>query len=196
MQVKDLEDQDRARWDEYFHRSGQSTFFHLAGWQQVKGTPPPGLRFFRNVIGRFPGNVILQVVQGERQILGGGFVALLKDTVYCTWAETLRQFYALRPNHLLCWETMRLGFERGYRWVELGRSRRDSGSFAFKNEWGGEPRTLYQHYYLNGARRPPPVGNDMDDEPRYRLFAALWQRLPLSATQVLGPWLRKQMPFG
>ncbi len=160
------------------------------------GTPTLGLRFFRRVAAQFPAHFTLTTVRCGCQILGGGFMAPFKDTVYCTWGGMLRQFYNLRPNHLLYWETLKYGCENGFQWVDLGRSRWDSGTFVFKMNWGAEPRPLYQQYYLNGISQPPTVGSSMEADAQYRLFVKVWRRLPLSVTEALGPQLRKNMPFG
>jgi FemAB-related protein (PEP-CTERM system-associated) len=35
MEIKELQDQDRARWDEFVSRSKSGCFFHLSGWKSV-----------------------------------------------------------------------------------------------------------------------------------------------------------------
>jgi FemAB-related protein (PEP-CTERM system-associated) len=161
-----------------------------------KGTPTLGLGFFRNIMSEFPDYFKFFVVRHDERILGGGFITPFKDTIYCTWGGMLREFYHLRPNHLLYWETLKYGSENGFQWLDFGRSLRDSGTFVFKKNWGAEPRPLYQQYYLNGITEPPAVGGSREDDAQYRLFTSAWRRLPLPLTEVLGPQLRKRMPFG
>jgi hypothetical protein len=55
---------------------------------------------------------------------------------------------------------------------------------------------LYQQYFLNGLSQPPAVGGTRADDVQYRSFVNVWQRLPISMTEFLGPHLRKRMPFG
>jgi FemAB-related protein (PEP-CTERM system-associated) len=161
-----------------------------------KGTPTPGLLFFKELMQAFPTHMKLMVIRREAQVLGGGFIAPFRDTVHCAWAGVLREFYELRPSHLLYWETMRFASANGYAWVDFGRSRWNSGTFAFKQAFGGEPRPLYQQYYLNGIDHAPAVGGSRNDDAQYRLFVRVWSRLPLRATELLGPQLSKRMPFG
>jgi FemAB-related protein (PEP-CTERM system-associated) len=161
-----------------------------------RGTPTLGLRFFRLAAARFPAHFSLMTVRHGDQILGGGFIAPFRDTVYCVWGGMLRCHYDLCPNHLLYWETLKYGCDNGFRWVDLGRSRYNSGTFVFKMNWGAEPRPLYQQYYLNGNSRPPAVGSGLEADSQYRLFVKIWRRLPLCVTEVLGPKLRERMPFG
>ena len=161
-----------------------------------KGTPTPGIRFFHNILAQFPTHMKLLAVRHDGQVLGGGFIAPFRDTVHCAWAGVQREFRSFRPSHLLYWETMRFGSANGFQRVDFGRSRWGSGTFAFKKSWGGEPRQIYQQYYLNGIAQPPAVGNSREEHTDYRLFVRIWMRLPLPLTEVLGPQLRKRMPFG
>jgi FemAB-related protein (PEP-CTERM system-associated) len=177
---------------------GQLGRFYLAYARAMrdKGTPTPGIRFFQNTLDQFPAHMRLLVVHREDQVLGGGIIAPFRDTVHCAWAGVLHEFRDLRPSHLLYWETMAFGSANGCRWVDFGRSLWGSGSFAFKRSWGGEPRQIYQQYYLNDISHPPAVGGGREDEAAYRLFVRIWRRLPLPVAEVLGPQLRKRMPFG
>lgn len=168
--------------------------YSRAMWE--KGTPTFGIRFFRNILAQFPAHFDVLMVQRGSQVLGGWFVASFRDTVYCTWAGILSRFYRLKPSHVLYWETLRFGSENGFQWLDFGRSRWDSGTFVFKKRWGGEPRPLYQQFYLNGLRHSPPVGSSREREAGYRLFAMVWKHLPLPLAELLGPRLRKRMPFG
>jgi FemAB-related protein (PEP-CTERM system-associated) len=161
-----------------------------------KGTPTLGMRFFAKVMSEFPDCFTPMVVRQHDRVVGGGFVAFFRDTVYATWGGMLREFYDLRPNYILYWEILRYGCQNGFRCADLGRSEWDSGTYKFKRHWRAEPQPLYQQYYLNGISRPPPVGSAREDQAGYRLLARIWQGLPLPVTEWVGPQLRKQMPFG
>jgi len=161
-----------------------------------KGTPTLGLRFFRSVLAEFPDLFRFLVVRRAEEVIGGGFVTPFRDTVYCTWGGMLRRFYDYRPNHLLFWESLKYAAGKGSGWLDLGRSRVESGTYVFKMNWGAEPRPLYQQYYLNGIDRPPAVGGAREENAKYRAFVAAWKRMPLPLTEAIGPRLRKRMPFG
>ncbi len=161
-----------------------------------RGTPTQGRRFFRSVFSQFPDNYTLLVMRRNGQILGGGFVAGFENTLFATWGGMLREFYNLRPNYLLYWETLKYACEHGYKWLDLGRSTYDSGAFQFKKQWCAEAQPLYQQAFLNGAAELPVVGDEREGDRSYRWFVKVWERLPLPVTEVAGPWLRKQVPFG
>jgi FemAB-related protein (PEP-CTERM system-associated) len=160
------------------------------------GTPTLGIDFFRNMLRQFPEHFTVMTVRHDRQVLGGGFVALFQGTVYQTWGGMLRESYELRPNYILYWETLKYACENGFQWADLGRSQWNSGTFNFKKHWQAEPRPLYQQFYLNGTDQPPPVGSTREDDVQYRIFVSMWRHLPLPMTELLGPQLRSWLPFG
>jgi FemAB-related protein (PEP-CTERM system-associated) len=160
------------------------------------GTPTFGLAFFRKLLSEFPDQFTVMMVCQGQTVLGGGFVAFFKDTVYNTWGGMLREYYDLAPNYILYWETLKYGCEQGYRWLDLGRSEWESGTFRYKKHWLAEPEPLYHQFFLNGRSQPPSIGSTRRSDFRYRSFVRVWRLLPLPMTEFLGPFLRKRVPFG
>jgi len=88
-------------------------------------------------------------------------------------------------NEFMYWEVMRrAGRERGATLFDFGRSRIDSGAFAYKKNWGFAPQELRYCYRLAAGARIP---ENNPDNPKYRLFIAAWKRLPLPVAKLLGP---------
>jgi hypothetical protein len=85
---------------------------------------------------------------------------------------------------------MRDGAMRGYRLFDYGRSKRGTGSYDFKKNWGFEPQPLHYEYLLVRGKRVPEH-NPLN--PRYRLLIKLWQRLPLSLANLIGPHVVKSL---
>jgi hypothetical protein len=79
---------------------------------------------------------------------------------------------------------MRRATERGVRVFDYGRSKRGTGSFDFKKNWGFEPSPLAYEYQLY-AGRAVPQNNPLN--PKYRAFIALWRRMPRRLANTLGP---------
>ena len=86
------------------------------------------------------------------------------------------------------WEVMRRAADRGARVFDFGRSMAGTGSFAFKKNWGFEPRFLAYEYQLAAGESVPDV-NPLN--PKYRAFIAAWKRLPLPIANRLGPFLAR-----
>ncbi|MEA3038515.1 MAG: hypothetical protein QOE79_1028 [Sphingomonadales bacterium] len=102
------------------------------------------------------------------------------DTVYPYWGGGTRAARAARANELLYFALMRHAWARGFTRFDFGRSKAGTGAFAFKKNWGFEPRPLV--YAVRGdARETNPLS------PRYRLQVAAWKRLPLFLANRLGP---------
>jgi hypothetical protein len=79
---------------------------------------------------------------------------------------------------------MQRACERGVRWFDYGRSKRDTGSFDFKKNWGFEPAPLHYEYRLL-TRQSVPENNPSN--PKYRAVIALWRRLPRRLVNAVGP---------
>lgn len=96
----------------------------------------------------------------------------------------------LKANDFMYWELMRRACERGVRIFDYGRSKVDSGSYLFKKHWGFTPEPLYYEYHLVKAKAMPDVS---PVNPKYHYFIESWKRLPLPVTQLIGPWLARNL---
>jgi hypothetical protein len=107
------------------------------------------------------------------------------------WASSLREANATCPNMLLYWEMLRYAGEQGLDEFDFGRCTPFEGTYAFKQQWGAEPRQLVWEYWLP-ARTPLPDVSPRN--PRYAGAIAAWRRLPVPVTRVLGPWIVRHIP--
>jgi FemAB-related protein (PEP-CTERM system-associated) len=87
-------------------------------------------------------------------------------------------------NDFMYWEVMRRAAARGFRLFDFGRSKRGTGSFAFKKNWGFEAAPLHYAFRLAPGAGIPDT-NPLN--PKFRLFIAAWKRLPLPVAGLLGP---------
>jgi FemAB-related protein (PEP-CTERM system-associated) len=103
-----------------------------------------------------------------------------RGTVYPYWGGGTRAARAARANELMYFALMRHARARGCTRFDFGRSKAGTGAYAFKKNWGFEPRPLV--YAVKGkGRETNPLS------PRYRLQVAAWKRLPLALANRLGP---------
>ncbi len=93
-------------------------------------------------------------------------------------------------NDFLYWEVMRRAADRGYREFDFGRSKADTGAFAFKHNWGFEPEWLEYEYLLRSGDSLPEKN---PNNPKFALLIAAWKRLPLPVANALGPILVKSL---
>lgn len=160
------------------------------------GNPTLGVKFFRSIANNIPGCSDLITLYHEGEIVGGVVVAPYKQTVYGIWSGLLQQHYALQTPAFMFWEMINYAHQNGYQCVDMGRCRVNSGGYKFKKGFGGQVQPLYQQFYLNGINQSPSVGEEMKEDLKYRIFVAVWNKVPLGLTEVLGPQIRKRMPFG
>ncbi len=73
---------------------------------------------------------------------------------------------------------------RGYKTFSCGRSSTDSGTYAFKKNWGAVPVPLpYDYILAPGKSLSAPNPHD----PKYQRMIAVWQRLPVPIATLVGP---------
>jgi FemAB-related protein (PEP-CTERM system-associated) len=142
------------------------------------GTPvfPRGL--FDAVLDGLDADIL--TVRREGRALASVLSLYYRGTVYPYWGGGTREARAVRANELMYFALMRHAAARGCTRFDFGRSKAGTGAFAYKKNWGFEPRPLV--YATKGeARETNPLS------PKYRLQVALWKKLPLWAANRLGP---------
>ena len=96
----------------------------------------------------------------------------------------------LKSADFMYYQIMCSAREKGYTWFDFGRSKNDGGPYKYKKNWGMEPKSLYYYYYLVKAEGLP---NLSPNNPKYKIFIGLWQKLPLKISQFIGPFLSKYL---
>ena len=85
---------------------------------------------------------------------------------------------------------MRRACERGLKVFDFGRSKRGTGSFDFKKNWGFEPTPLHYEYRLY-SRDSVPQNNPSN--PKYKAAIDIWRRLPRGVVNAIGPTLARHL---
>lgn len=166
----------------------------FSAFVRQSGTPVFGKRLLTETVRVFDGQLwLLGIWEGET-MAGGGLQFLLGDTMSGVWGASLAAHFSQRPNHLMYWESIRYGCQEGFRRLDLGRCRIGSGQHKFKLQWGGEEVPLYQQFHLRRTDKRPLVADDVASG-RARPLARLWGRLPLPVTRLMGPVIRRHLPF-
>lgn len=133
---------------------------------------------------------ILSIRSPEGRVISAIQCFYFRDHVLAYYAGELAEARNTAANDLKYWELMKRAAERGCRIFDLGRSKKGTGSFEFKRLWGFEPYQLNYEYVLL-RRDAVPQHNPMN--PKYRLFIAAWQRLPLWLANRLGPHIVRNL---
>jgi len=166
--------------------AGVDRFFDLyADNVHRHGTPPYPRRYFeilREVFG--DASEVLTVLDAQGRPVSSVLSFYFRDEVLPYYAGDREAARELAANDFKYWELMRRACERGLRLFDYGRSKRGTGSFDFKKNWGFESTPLSYEYKLF-TRETIPQNNPAN--PKYRTMIALWRHLPRSVANVLGP---------
>jgi FemAB-related protein (PEP-CTERM system-associated) len=148
------------------------------------GTPVFAKAYFANLKAEFGNDCEILTVCHEGRPVASVLTFFFRDRVmpyYTGSDETARR---LGANDFMYWRLMRRGTERGFKVFDFGRSKVGTGPYAFKKNWGFEP-TPAVHEFKLAHDGPLPEINPLN--PKYRLFIAVWKRLPLPVANLLGP---------
>lgn len=164
-----------------------ATLHHIyAQSVQTLGTPVFPRRYFEALLEAFPQDATsIVTVLHEGQAVSSALSFHFRDQVLPYYVGGTRASRACAGNDVMFYEVMRrAGVERGARLYDFGRSKLGTGAFDFKRHYGFEPEPLHYCYHLaDGAKIPENNPNN----PKYRAFIALWKKLPLPMTKLLGP---------
>jgi len=126
----------------------------------------------------------------QGQVISSVLTFYFRNEVLPYYAGDAEDARHLAANDFKYWELMRRGCERGYTLFDYGRSKRGTGQFDFKKNWGFEAQPLHYEYYLVKAPRIPEHN---PTNPKYRLFIEMWKRLPTPVANALGPHIVKHL---
>ena len=171
---------------------GVERFFDLyADNQHRHGTPPQSKRYFEALKETFGDDCeLLTVLSPQGQAVSGVLSFYFRDEVLPYYAGDLTAARDLAANDFKYWDLMRRACERGVKVFDYGRSKRDTGSFDFKKNWGFEPTPLHYEYQLY-ARDTVPQNNPSN--PKYRAAIDVWRRLPRGVVNAIGPMLARHL---
>jgi len=155
------------------------------------GTPALPQRYFARLMETFgEACEITTIVDAGGRPVSGVLSFYFRNEVLPYYAGDTAEARALAANDFKYWALMRDACERGIEIFDFGRSKRGTGSFDFKRNWGFEPALLAYEYELYGGRAIPQ-NNPLN--PRYRALIALWQRLPRPLVNAIGPSVARHL---
>jgi FemAB-related protein (PEP-CTERM system-associated) len=166
--------------------ASEARFFELyADNQHRHGTPPLSRRYFARLLETFGDACeVLLVSDANGEAVSGVLSFYFRDEVLPYYAGDKPAARDLAANDFKYWELMRRACTRGIRVFDYGRSKRGTGSFDFKRNWGFEPTPLAYEY---GLLKRDAIPQHNPANPKYRAFIAMWRRLPRWAAKRLGP---------
>ncbi len=155
------------------------------------GTPALPKRYFETLKRVFGRDVeILTVLDAERKPVSSVLTFYFRDEVLPYYAGDDAAARDLAANDFKYWDLMRRACGRGLRVFDYGRSKRDTGSFSFKKNWGFVPEPLHYEYAL---LRGTVIPQNNPSNPKYKAMIAVWRRLPIGVANAIGPYIVRNL---
>ncbi|MEQ9642000.1 MAG: FemAB family PEP-CTERM system-associated protein [Alphaproteobacteria bacterium] len=169
--------------DRHFHVYSTSLRDH--------GTPAFPRGYFRDLKATFGDDCeLLTVLDGAGAPLATVMSFVHRDTIAPYYAGGMAAARETGAQSYMYWRLIGRAAERGLSRFDFGRSKRGTGSFDFKVNWGFAPRPLRYEFNLRPGREVP---DNNPNNPKYRLFIAAWQRLPVAVANAVGPHLVRSL---
>lgn len=165
-------------------------FYHLLSTSYRNlGTPIFSEIYFENLVGVFGDQVDIALIKSKDDQLSSAVMNFyFNEQVLPYYGGGNDSARGLKSADYMYYQVMCSAREKGYRWYDFGRSKNNSGPYKYKKNWGMEAKSLYYYYHLVNATELP---NLSPNNPKYKLFIALWKKLPLKTSQIVGPFLSK-----
>ncbi|MCQ8180315.1 FemAB family PEP-CTERM system-associated protein [Methylomonas sp. SURF-1] len=154
------------------------------------GTPVFPKKYFQILKDVFGKDCEILTVEHEGRLIASVMSFYFMDEVLPYYGGGVDAARDLKGNDFMYWEVMRRAVEKGCKIFDYGRSKIGTGSYRFKKHWGFEPEPLFYEIDLVAAKQIPEI-NPLN--PKYQLFIAAWKKLPLPISQLIGPWLAKDL---
>jgi FemAB-related protein (PEP-CTERM system-associated) len=155
------------------------------------GTPAFPSALFRNCVAEFPSQTQLALVYNGPEAVTGVLSFVFRDTILPYYAGATDSATQLAANNFMYWELMKWAGEHGYRTFDFGRSKKGTGSYAFKSQWGMTIEPLNYQVLLVKRKTVP---NFSPLNPKFDLPIRIWRSLPLPITKLLGPTIVRLFP--
>ncbi len=154
------------------------------------GTPVYSRRLFSAILDQFPERAEICTVRAGPEPVAAALLLHGWGVTEVPSASSLRSHNRTCANMLLYWNLLKRAVERGQDVFDFGRSSQDSATMRFKKQWGASPAASEWQFYV----RRGELGGMQKESPRYQRLIRIWQRLPVSLTQLVGPVIVRGIP--
>lgn len=155
------------------------------------GTPVYSKKWFGNILAHPNMDAHLAVVYVDNRAVSTAFLVGYRNMLEIPWASTIKEANTMNANMWMYRQILSFAIRQGFQFFDFGRSTQDAGTYKFKKQWGAKPHTHYWYYLLPEGCSVPELN---PDNPKYKLMIAIWQRLPVWLTQLIGPPIVRNLP--
>lgn len=177
----------------YYHGQERLDDFYglFATAMKEHGTPVLPKRFFALTLEHLSDHAEIFVAYKDSRPVGGKLVLTFQNRATMTWGCYPDRDKDLLANYYLTWELIQQLAGGPVETLDFGRSSRESGSYTYKSNWQAAEIPIYVDYL---AADPGKIPQLKPENPKFKLAIAVWQRLPLALTKLIGPRLARYFP--
>jgi FemAB-related protein (PEP-CTERM system-associated) len=154
------------------------------------GTPAFGRRLFADILAQLPDASEICAVRYRGRCVAAAVVIHGAGISEVPSASSLRDFNHLNGNMLMYWHLLMRSIELGQEVFDFGRSSVGSNTYRFKSQWGATPHPAVWQYYV----RKGCVSDMRPNNPKNQRRIAIWKRLPVWLTRLIGPTIVRGIP--
>lgn len=155
------------------------------------GTPVYPKKWFANILQSNELATHLIVVYVNAKPVSAGFLVRHGKLMEIPWASTIKSANKLNTNMWMYRKILGFAISQGCDFFDFGRSTDGAGTYKFKKQWGSQPYPHYWYTLVPEGHSKPEIN---PDNPKLKLFIALWKWLPVWMTKMLGPLIIKDIP--
>lgn len=155
------------------------------------GTPVYPKSFFQAILDEPNIQSTLLVVHLANKPVSAAFLIGNNNVLEIPWASTIAAANKKNMNMWMYRQILSFAIEQKFMFFDFGRSTIDAGTYKFKKQWGAEPRQHYWYYVMPEGHALPEIN---PNNPKYKIFIALWKLMPVWLTRWIGPLLIKHIP--
>jgi len=156
------------------------------------GSPNYRYGLFRALAAAYGDRMICLTVRHGSRDVAGVTAFVFRDEIVPYFSGSTADGRRMNANNVMYLKLMELAVERGLRWFDFNRTRRDNrGPHAFKRHLGFEPTPLHYQVALNTAAKPADL---TPSNPTFASARCVWRHLPLCLTRPLGSFVTKWLP--
>jgi serine/alanine adding enzyme len=154
------------------------------------GTPVFSRRLFASILAHFGEAAEICAAQFNGQTVAAAVLIHGRGLSEVPSASSLRRMNHLNGNMLMYWHLLQRTITRGQKAFDFGRSSAGSHTYRFKAQWGATPHPAVWQYYV----RQGSVGEMRPNNPKNQRRIAVWKRLPVWLTRLVGPSIVRGIP--
>jgi FemAB-related protein (PEP-CTERM system-associated) len=155
------------------------------------GTPVFSREHFRNIVKEFGDTLEITGIYLEKKMIAGVMSFRFRNWIVPYYSGSTPESRKTAANNFLYWEVMRNAMASGLTHFDFGRSKVNTGAWSFKTGWAMTEHKLPYRYFLVTRKEMP---NFSPANPKFKLAADLWKKMPLGVAKLIGPPLVKLFP--